>query len=121
MCLIRVPARMTVTLVVRAFDRTILERRTKRLRQRVKDLGAEVRLLRWEQRTGWLAVAPLRRPRTSPRGLPVETGTVARTYPWSAGTLTIEGGVPFGVAAAAPVTFTVAQAKRAGRKGWRHM
>src|SRR5205823_6651090 len=52
------PMRMTVTLVVRAFDRTILERRTKRLRQRVKDLGAEVRLLRWEQRAGWLAVVP---------------------------------------------------------------
>lgn len=115
------PMRMTVTLVVRAPDRATLERRTKRLRQRVKDLGAEVRLLRWEQRTGWLAVAPLRRPHTPPRGQPVETGTVARTYPFSAGTLAIEGGVPFGIAASAPVTFTVAQARRAGRKGWRHM
>jgi hypothetical protein len=69
-------------------------------------LGAEVRLLRWEQRAGWLGVAPLRRPRRTHRGLPVETGTVARTYPFSAGTLAIEGGVPFGVAASAPVTFT---------------
>lgn len=55
------------------------------------------------------------------RGQPVETGTVARTYPFSDGTLTLENGVPFGVAASAPVTFTVAQPKRAGRKGWRHM
>src|SRR6058998_3148378 len=108
---------MTVTLVVRAFDRTILERRTKRLRQRVKDLGAEVRLLRWEQRAGWLAVVPLRRPPPPRRGLPVETGTLARTYPWSAGTLTIEGGVPFGVAAAAPVTFTVGSAPPCGPQG----
>ena len=56
------PMRMTCTLVVRAPDRATLERRTKRLRQRVKDLGAEVRLLRWEQRAGWLGVAPFRRP-----------------------------------------------------------
>jgi hypothetical protein len=96
------PMRMTVTVVVRAPNRPTLERRTKRLRQRVKDLGAEGRLLRWEQRAGWLVVAPLRRSPPSRRGVPVETGTVARTYPWSAGTLTIEGGVPFGVAAAAP-------------------
>jgi hypothetical protein len=109
------PMRMTVTLVVRAPDRATLERRTKRLRQRVKDLGAEVRLLRWEQRAGWLGVAPLRRPRRIPRGQPVETGTVARTYPFSAGTLAIEGGVPFGVAAAAPVTFTTAAPRNKNR------
>jgi hypothetical protein len=30
-------------------------------------------------------------------------------------------GVPFGVAASSPVTFTVAQPRRPGRKGWRHM
>jgi hypothetical protein len=84
--------RMACTLVVRAPDRATLERRTERLRQRVKDLGAEVRLLRWEQRAGWLAVAPLRRPRSLLRGQRVETGTVARTNPFSAGTLAIEGG-----------------------------
>ena len=100
--------RMTCTLVVRGQDRATLERGTKRLRQRVKDLGAEVRLLRWEQRAGWLGVAPFRRPPLPRRGQPVETGTVARTYPFSAGTLAIEGGVPFGVAVAAPVTFTTA-------------
>jgi hypothetical protein len=106
---------MAVTLVVRAFDRTTLERRTKRLRQRVKDLGAEVRLLAWEQRAGWLAVAPLRRTPLPRRGQPVETGTVARTYPFSAGTLALEGGVPFGVAASAPVTFTTAAARNKNR------
>jgi len=79
---------------VRAGDQRTLERRTKRLKQRARDLGAEVRLLRWEQRAGWLAVAPLRRPPLSRRGQPVETGTVARTYPFSAGTLAIEGGGP---------------------------
>jgi hypothetical protein len=115
------PMRMTVTVAVRAADKGTLERRTKRLRQRVKDFGAEGRLLRWEQRGGWLAVVPLRRPPLPRRGLPVETGTVARTYPFSAGTLVLESGVPFGVAASSPVTFTVAQRRRAGRKGWRHM
>jgi hypothetical protein len=84
------PMRMTLTLVVRAPYRATLERRTKRLRQRVKGIGAELRVLRWEQRAGWLAVAPLRRTPLSRRGLPVETGTVARTYPFSAGTLAVE-------------------------------
>ena len=107
--------RMTVTLVVRAPDRATLERRTKRMQQRAKDLGAEVGLLRWEQRAGWLAVTPLRRPPLPRRGAPVETGTVARTYPFSAGTLTVEGGVPFGVAASASVTFTTAAPRNKNR------
>jgi hypothetical protein len=109
------PMRMSVTIAVRAPDRQVLERRTKRLRQRVKDLGAEVRLLRWEQRAGWLAVLPVRRQPLPRRGLPVETGTVARTYPWSAGTLAIEGGVPFGVAASTVVTFTTAAPRNKNR------
>jgi hypothetical protein len=109
------PMRMAVTIAVRGADRSTLERRTKRLRQRVKDLGAEVQLLRWEQRAGWLAVVPLRRPPPPRRGVPVETGTVARTYPWSAGTLVTPSGVPFGVAASAPVTFTTAAPRNKNR------
>jgi hypothetical protein len=65
------PMRMSVTVAVRAPNRSLLDRRTKRLRQRVKDLGAELRLLRWEQRAGWLAVVPLRRPPLPRRGPPV--------------------------------------------------
>ena len=42
------PMRITATLVVRASTIVELRRRTKRLRQRVKDLGAELRLLRCE-------------------------------------------------------------------------
>lgn len=109
------PMRMTCTLVVRGPDRATLERRTKRLRQRVKDLGAELRLLRWEQRAGWLSVTPVRRRPMVRRGLPVETGTVARTYPFSAGTLVLEGGVPFGVAASSPVTYTTAAPRNKNR------
>jgi hypothetical protein len=109
------PMRLTVTLVVRGAYPAVLERRTKRLQQRCKDLGATARLLKWEQRDGWLAVLPVRRKPLERRGLPVETGTVARTYPFSAGTLTVEGGVPFGVAAAAPVTFTTAHARAKNR------
>jgi hypothetical protein len=109
------PQRLTVTVVVRGPDRPTLDRRCRRLRQRARDLGATLRLLRWEQRAGWLAVVPMRRPPLPRRGLPVETGTVARTYPWSAGTLAIEGGVPFGVAASAPVTFTTAHARAKNR------
>src|SRR5258708_22887100 len=47
--------------------------------------------------------------------MPVETGTVARTYPFSCGTLALEGGVPFGVAATAPVTFTTAAPRNKNR------
>jgi hypothetical protein len=74
-----------------------------------------VRLLKWEQRTGWLGVAPLRRPRSLLRCQPVETGTVAHTWPFSAGTLAIEGGVPFDVAASAGVTFTTAAPRNKNR------
>jgi hypothetical protein len=109
------PMRMTVTVVVRAPFEGTLRHRTRRLRQRAKDLGAELRLLRWEQRAGWLSVVPIRRRPLPRRGLPVETGTVARTYPFSAGTLATEGGVPFGVAASAPVTFTTAAAANKNR------
>lgn len=115
------PMRLTCTLLVRGPDRATLERRTKRLRQRGKDLGVDLRLLRWEQRAGWAAARPIRRQPLRGRGLAVETGTVARTYPFSAGTLQLLGGVPFGVAASAPCTFTVAQPRQKGRKGWRHM
>jgi hypothetical protein len=109
------PMRMAITVVVRGTNRSTLERRTKRLRQRAKDLGAELRLLRWEQRAGWMAVLPVRRQPLSRRGLPVETGTVARTYPFSAGTLQLEGGVPFGTAASTVVTFTTAAARNKNR------
>src|SRR5450759_1725913 len=54
-------------------------------------------------------------PAAPPAWVPVETGTVARTYPWSAGTLAIEGGVPFGVAASAGVTFTTASPRNKNR------
>jgi len=115
------PMRLTCTLQVRGPDRRTLERRTKRLLQRCKELGAKPRLLRWEQRAGWLAGLPAGHRAPVGRGLPVETGTVARTYPFSAGTLQLEFGVPFGVSSSAPVTFTVVRVRRVGRKGWRHM
>lgn len=105
------PQRLTVNVVVRAADRATLERRSRRLRQRARDLGATLRPLTWEQRDGWLAVLPVRRKPMSRRGLMLETGSVARTYPWSAGTLAVEGGVPFGVAASAAVLFTTAHPK----------
>src|SRR5579864_1448656 len=38
-----------------------------------------------------------------------------RTYPFSAGTPTVEGGVPFRVAASAPVTFTTAALRNKNR------
>jgi len=115
------PMDLTLTIVVRAETKKALDRQTKRLKQRARDLGIGLRIFRWEMRGGWLAVLPIRRKPMPRRGLPVETGTVARTYPHSSGTLQIEGGVPFGVAASSPVTFTVAQPRRRGRKGWRHM
>jgi hypothetical protein len=83
--------RMTCTLVVRASNRPKLEGRTKRLGRRVKDLSAEVRLLRWEQRAGRLAAVHLRAYSPGAAGPAGRDGTVVRTYPFSAGTLAIEG------------------------------
>jgi hypothetical protein len=60
-------------------------------------------------------VLPVRRRPLARRGLPVETGTAARTYPFSAGTLAIEGGVPLGVAASTGVTFTTAAPRNKNR------
>lgn len=115
------PMRLTFTVQVRGPNRRALEQRSKRLLQRCKELGAKPRLLRWEQRAGYLAGLSACHARPGGRGVMVETGTVARTYAFSATRLQLEGGVPFGVAGSAPVTFTVVQARRVGRKGWRHM
>lgn len=115
------PMKMTCTLQVRATDRRTLEKRTKRLLQKCKELGAKPRLLRWEQRAGYLAGLAAMHSVPSGRGLSCETGTCARLYPFSTSRLQLDGGVPFGVSGSAPVTFTVVQARRVGRKGWRHM
>lgn len=115
------PMKLTCTLQVRAADRRTLEKRTTRLLQKCKELGAKPRLLRWEQRAGYLAGLPCAHSTPKGRGLAIETGSVARTYPFSASRLQLEGGVPFGVSGSAPVTFTVVQPRRVGRKGWRHM
>jgi hypothetical protein len=54
---------------VRGATQATLEWRTTALHQRAKDLGAELGLLRWEQREGWLPAA--RRIRLlGPRALP---------------------------------------------------
>ena len=68
------PMWMTCTVVVRASDRITLERRSKRLKQRVNDAGAELRLLFWEQRAGWLAVVLLRYPPPPGVGFPWKRG-----------------------------------------------
>jgi hypothetical protein len=74
------PMRMTVTVVVRAPGMAALERRTKRLRQRARDLGADLRLLRWEQRAGWLAALPVRRTPLTPRAQPIDPKWVRQRH-----------------------------------------
>ena len=49
------PMRMAISLSVRAESHPALEKISNRVRQRVKDLSAELHLLKWEQRAGWLA------------------------------------------------------------------
>src|SRR5437879_4953342 len=48
------PMSMTCTVVVRAPDQARLERRTKWATPACQGPRAELRLLRWEQRAGWL-------------------------------------------------------------------
>jgi hypothetical protein len=63
-------------------------------------------VLRWEQTAGHMQLDPARIRTLRGRTHLIETGTLARTYPWSDGSLQMEGGIPWGEAGARPCLFT---------------
>ena len=84
--------------------------------------GEEVRLLRWEQPAGWLAVVPLRYPPLPGAGFPWKRGLSHGRTPGQPARWPLEGGVPFGVAASAPVNASGTEARteyNRRNRGWR--
>jgi len=91
--------------LVRASTNDVLEERTRRLRQLVRELSGRTQVPRWEHAQGLASCVPIGEDRLGRRTL-LDTSTLARTYPASNSTLVLEGGVPWGVTAHTPVVFT---------------
>jgi hypothetical protein len=112
------PWRAQILLVVRAADDKGLERSTARLRQQMRDLGAELRLLRWEHYEGMAAAQPLCLGPLPNRPMYLESGSLARTTPLAASTLQMLDGVPWGLAGSTPILLTTANARTGRHFGW---
>lgn len=98
------PFEVGITVLVRGTTQQDVRDRSRRVEDRVKGTGARLNLLRWEQAAGLQQLDPAR---TKPlRSHLIETGTLARTYPWSDGYLQLPGGVPWGEAGQRPCLFT---------------
>jgi hypothetical protein len=94
---------MAIAAVVRASDKFTLERRTSGCVNTLETLAQNPHSALGA--ACWLAGrGPAAAPASPRRGFPVETGTVARTYPWSAGTLTLAGGVPLACGSGAGIS-----------------
>jgi hypothetical protein len=112
------PWNMQVLLVIRGADKAQLERACSTFEQQIKDLGAKVNLLRWEQYEGMVSAQPLCLGTLPYRPLYVESGTVARCTPFSAATLQMLDGIPWGLAGSAPILLTTKNAKTGKHFGW---
>jgi hypothetical protein len=105
-------------LVVRGGDKRAMERRSKRLAQKCRDLGIKLNLLRWEQAVGFAAAQPLCLPRIARRTMFLESGTIARTTLLVSSTLQVHGGVPMGLTGSVPAYLTTRGGQRAPHMGW---
>lgn len=112
------PWNVQVLFVVRAQDQATLDRHCRRLRQQFKDLGGEVKLLRWEQMQAMQSAQPLCGPMLHYRTLYLESGTLARTTPLSASTLQMLDGVPWGFSRSTPILLTTAHMRTGKHFGW---
>jgi len=101
-----VPFEVAVTVIVRDASRKLVRDRAERIEQRVRSTGARLNILRWEQAAGLLQSDPTRTRPLRGRTHLIETGTLARTYPWSDGSLQLAEGVPWGEAGSRPCLFT---------------
>jgi len=82
-----------------------LVRKAERL---LAEQGASAKLLRWEQAAAVAACQPLADTRLRRRSRRVDTSSLARTYPFGAAELVLQGGVPIGETkeGARPVVWT---------------
>jgi hypothetical protein len=100
------PFEMAITVLVRGSSKQDVRDRSKHIEQRVRSRGSKLKVLRWEQAAGLRQLDPTKTTPLWGRSNLVETGTVARTYPWSDGFLQMDGGVPWGEAGNRPCLFT---------------
>jgi hypothetical protein len=100
------PFEVGVTVLVRGTSQQDVRARSRRVEDRVRGTGARLNVLRWEQAAGLQQLDPARTKPLRGRTHLVETGTLARTYPWSDGYLQLPDGVPWGEAGARPCLFT---------------
>jgi len=92
--------------LVRGSSLVDVRARSKQVVQRARGLGATLNVLRWEQAAGLQQLDPARARPLRGRAHLIETGTLARMYPWSDGYLQLAGGVPWGEAGNRPCLFT---------------
>src|SRR5579859_1592162 len=100
------PFEVAVTVLVRGNSRADVQERSKKIVRRVKNMGGKLNVLRWEQAAGLHQLDPTQTKPLWGRTHLVETGTLARTYPWSDSYLQMDGGVVWGEAGQRPCVFT---------------
>jgi hypothetical protein len=90
------PFDVAVYLHLHGPKKKVVERDAKRIKQRVRRYGARANDLRWEQADAMLCVAPLAINTLDRRTKRVDTSSVKRLFPWTASSMSIEGGIPWG-------------------------
>ena len=95
------PFEMAISVLVRGNSRQDVRARCKRVERRVRNLGGKLKVLRWKQAAGLRQLDPVQGKALHGRSHLIETGTLARTYPWSDAYLQLDGGVPWGEAGTA--------------------
>jgi len=100
------PFEVAVTVLVRGNSRLDVRDRSKKIERRVHSLGGKLNLLRWEQAAGLRQLDPAQCKPMRGRTHLLETGTLARMYPWSDAYLQMPDGVPWGEAGQRPCIFT---------------
>jgi hypothetical protein len=107
-----------ILFTVRGHDPASRDRYARRLEQQIKDLGGKLALLRWEQLEGMQSAQPLCSPMLVHRPLYLESGTLARSTPFSASFLRMLDGVPWGLSGAVPILLTSAHMRTGKHFGW---
>ncbi len=87
---------VAVYFAVRGESRTVMETRARHLEGLMQTLRTRIQRLRWEHADGLASCVGTGEDRVLRRQRRVDTGTIARTYPWSGSELVLEGGVTWG-------------------------
>lgn len=100
------PFNLAMTVLVRGTSRQNVRDRSVQIEQQTKAMGLKLNVLKWEQAAGLRQMDPTQTTPMRGRTHLIETGTLARLYPWSDSWLQLPDGVPFGEAGNRPCLFT---------------